>query len=454
MRKIGRNDRCPCGSGKKYRHCCLEQDKQSNITRIVRLDTEMNADASDENHSDDIFDEVETDAVSPFENADVETLLHTLQWDNPLYDNIAHSIFNHMQGDYDGDDIAAAILMWHAYCSIEKPIVRKTEVFIASIEYCIALINDDFEVTQAELAEKYGVSVTSISKRAGEIMELAEAVFGDEDLDEPDDWDEDDWDQVLHLWGDSHSDSNEGSPQEQAEDLVFEAIEANSSAKRVKLAKQAIEVFPDTPDAYSILAEYEATSPQAALERYEQGMLAGERVLGKTYFREHKGYFWGLIESRPYMRAKNGYANTLVELGRKEEASVHFEQMLELDPHDHIGVRYPLIGIYLERQQWDQAQRIIGEFKDEYSTYFAYDKMLIEYHAQKPSMNRLSKLWKQAKGVNPYVLDYVTGRKKLPPQQPDSFLEGDESEAICYAMDRLNHWKNAPELIDWLAVKR
>ncbi|MCE2482866.1 MAG: SEC-C domain-containing protein [Alphaproteobacteria bacterium] len=22
-RKIGRNDPCPCGSGRKYKHCCL-----------------------------------------------------------------------------------------------------------------------------------------------------------------------------------------------------------------------------------------------------------------------------------------------------------------------------------------------------------------------------------------------------------------------------------------------
>ncbi|MDH3560983.1 MAG: SEC-C metal-binding domain-containing protein, partial [Gammaproteobacteria bacterium] len=22
-RKVGRNDPCPCGSGKKYKHCCL-----------------------------------------------------------------------------------------------------------------------------------------------------------------------------------------------------------------------------------------------------------------------------------------------------------------------------------------------------------------------------------------------------------------------------------------------
>ena len=25
-RKIGRNDPCPCGSGKKYKRCCLEVD--------------------------------------------------------------------------------------------------------------------------------------------------------------------------------------------------------------------------------------------------------------------------------------------------------------------------------------------------------------------------------------------------------------------------------------------
>ncbi|MDY0130910.1 MAG: SEC-C metal-binding domain-containing protein, partial [Methanosarcina vacuolata] len=26
-KKIGRNDPCPCGSGKKYKHCCLGRSK-------------------------------------------------------------------------------------------------------------------------------------------------------------------------------------------------------------------------------------------------------------------------------------------------------------------------------------------------------------------------------------------------------------------------------------------
>ena len=26
--KVGRNEPCPCGSGKKYKYCCLEKDKE------------------------------------------------------------------------------------------------------------------------------------------------------------------------------------------------------------------------------------------------------------------------------------------------------------------------------------------------------------------------------------------------------------------------------------------
>lgn len=28
MTKIGRNDPCPCGSGKKYKNCCLGKEAQ------------------------------------------------------------------------------------------------------------------------------------------------------------------------------------------------------------------------------------------------------------------------------------------------------------------------------------------------------------------------------------------------------------------------------------------
>jgi tetratricopeptide (TPR) repeat protein len=31
MPKTGRNDPCPCGSGKKYKHCCLERDRAAEL---------------------------------------------------------------------------------------------------------------------------------------------------------------------------------------------------------------------------------------------------------------------------------------------------------------------------------------------------------------------------------------------------------------------------------------
>jgi tetratricopeptide (TPR) repeat protein len=34
--KTGRNDPCPCGSGKKYKHCCLERDRTAELAPAVR----------------------------------------------------------------------------------------------------------------------------------------------------------------------------------------------------------------------------------------------------------------------------------------------------------------------------------------------------------------------------------------------------------------------------------
>lgn len=35
MPKPGRNDPCPCGSGKKYKHCCLEKDRAAELAPAI-----------------------------------------------------------------------------------------------------------------------------------------------------------------------------------------------------------------------------------------------------------------------------------------------------------------------------------------------------------------------------------------------------------------------------------
>ena len=43
MPKTGRNDPCPCGSGKKYKHCCLEKDRAADLADAVGQRVELQA---------------------------------------------------------------------------------------------------------------------------------------------------------------------------------------------------------------------------------------------------------------------------------------------------------------------------------------------------------------------------------------------------------------------------
>jgi hypothetical protein len=37
---VGRNDPCPCGSGKKYKRCCLDKDRMSKVGDLGARDEE------------------------------------------------------------------------------------------------------------------------------------------------------------------------------------------------------------------------------------------------------------------------------------------------------------------------------------------------------------------------------------------------------------------------------
>ena len=42
--KIGRNEKCPCGSGKKYKYCCYAKDRNKNETPEIEENESAAAD--------------------------------------------------------------------------------------------------------------------------------------------------------------------------------------------------------------------------------------------------------------------------------------------------------------------------------------------------------------------------------------------------------------------------
>ena len=101
-------------------------------------------------------------------------------------------------------------------------------------------------------------------------------------------------------------------PLHQAQRIVYQAFAAPDPQERIKLAKQALDLSPDCADAYVVLAE-NAHNRKEAFDYYEKGVAAGERAIGPIAFQESVGRFWGLMETRPYMRAVKG---SLIRSGR------------------------------------------------------------------------------------------------------------------------------------------
>ncbi|MEZ4656900.1 MAG: hypothetical protein R2911_04960 [Caldilineaceae bacterium] len=230
------------------------------------------------------------------------------------------------------------------------------------------------------------------------------------------------------------------SPLDRAQELMYQAWEESNPARRVILAHEALEISPDCADAYVLLAEEEADTVERALHYYEQGVAAGERALGPQVFAEDTGHFWGLLETRPYMRARQGLAEVLWRLGRTKEAIHHYRELLVLNPGDNQGVRYTLLNLYMDTGQDAEARALQKAYDDDGMAEWLYTRALLAFR-QDGAGRQSDKLLRAALEMNPHVPQYLTARKRLPATPPPYIGFGDDNEAISYAGRYLQAWR-------------
>jgi tetratricopeptide (TPR) repeat protein len=235
---------------------------------------------------------------------------------------------------------------------------------------------------------------------------------------------------------------------EQAQDLMYQAWEARG-AQRLRLARKALEISPDCADAYVLLAEESAKSPQEARDLYWQGVQAGERAIGPDNFEEYTGHFWGILETRPYMRARAGLAQVLWFLGDKKQATQHVSEMLRLNPGDNQGLRYVLVNWLLDTHNTTDLKSLFKQYPEDGMATWLYSQALLAFREEGPSKNA-STLLQQALDHNPFVPQFLLGDKKLPKRLPALIGFGDENEAVEYAVGALLIWHQDSSALDWL----
>jgi tetratricopeptide (TPR) repeat protein len=375
------------------------------------------------------------------------------------------------------------IALWALYCKKQPPIIRKPAVYAAALEYFLHKWFKPWDAsTQADIARKYGVSVGNVSARYGD-MEVVLAEELDEFLKEvyeaPEDtgkllpsppsrmsqeqllWDikalaeEREFDSVEELNRYINAEinrpsglkkTNSNAKQVQARELLYQAWD-EAGSKRYELARRALELYPNSPDAYVILSE-QAASTEAAKSLLYQGIKAGVEDLGQAYFEENKGHFWGLLETRPFMRVKLNYAFCLWNLGEHAEAIRHYEELLSLNPNDNQGVRYELLPAYIETGRYREARELIGKYHDG-TANILFNQVLLEYLTSGVT-EKTSRHLQEAVNQNPHVMKYLLKKKRIPRERPEYIGIGDELEAIAYVQEHARLWWREHALMDFI----
>ena len=234
--------------------------------------------------------------------------------------------------------------------------------------------------------------------------------------------------------------------------VLRDALEAPTRQRAVALAKKALSISPDCADAYNLLAEQTAKSVEEAIVLYTKGVEAGERAIGKQAFKEDIGHFWGLLETRPYMRARAGLADCLWACGRREEAVAHYQDLLRLNPTDNQGIRYLLMPCLIELGRDKDAEELFQQFNDDGMGTWMYSRVLLDFRKHGDSPTADGSL-KAAMAANKFVPAYLVGRKTIPRVLPDYYGLGDNAEAVTYVYGNIATWQSTPGALEWLAAK-
>ncbi len=196
----------------------------------------------------------------------------------------------------------------------------------------------------------------------------------------------------------------------QAEETLddgLDILEQGDEETAGRLFFKSIEIDPTYADGYNHLANiaWRKGDWQQAEGLYRKALSFAEPEVKDV----PRGDFWGVLESRPYMRALDGLGLTAWKQGKLEEAKGIFERILKLNSNDNLGVRYLIGPIYHQMGNLDQAAAWYDRNADDPHNLYNYGLVLIQQNELEMAAEKLI----AAIFENPYVAPMLL-KDKLP----------------------------------------
>ena len=219
-----------------------------------------------------------------------------------------------------------------------------------------------------------------------------------------------------------------------AQDLVYDGWEVMVQDPREakKYFERAIKLDPDLADAYNGLAEVAISRGNfsAAEECYRKAYEKAKTRLGTE---DKKAFaWWGELETRPYMRARQGLGLLYLEAGRFDEAIGEFKDLLWRNPNDNQGVRYLVAPAYLLKNDLQGALGAFDWHKHHYSgdvpdPHFLFNWALALFMATRYGESAAK--FRSTIFANPYLIPLILGEepKVLPIWHSNNLMQLDYS---------------------------
>lgn len=229
--------------------------------------------------------------------------------------------------------------------------------------------------------------------------------------------------------GDQRLESLKNDPVELAQEFAFEAYEADDEATALELVDKALLVDPDCVDALTIRAFLTSEDAGQLIAALEHAATCGENNLGEEFFAEFMGDFWPMVEARPYLRTIKQLAEVLWNVGRRFDAVAHYENLIDLDPSDHMGNAVLLLGYYLSMGEVQRSWDLLEEYDDETGAVFNWAWVLLflmtgDEEAARDALNH-------AMEHNPHVALLLVGLGAESDEDlPPVIVPGSEEEAF------------------------
>ncbi|GAB6928962.1 hypothetical protein JCM10914A_29450 [Paenibacillus sp. JCM 10914] len=168
MKKLGRNDLCHCGSGIKYKRCCLEKDERTINGKVIPFPG-MGASS--------LKPQLEVDQLRQM----INDKLTWMEWGADEHRELAESLFPQICREHDLKEeselfkVFSMLMVWNNFSKEVNPNYRKPGGYASALEYMtVSLL--EIQTTKSDLAKKHEVSVATLTKYNGHIQDFMDGV--------------------------------------------------------------------------------------------------------------------------------------------------------------------------------------------------------------------------------------------------------------------------------------